>query len=311
MSKVRFTLNILAVMILTLMVASVAQAQASRTWVSGVGDDVNPCSRTAPCKTFAGAISKTAANGYINVLDPGGFGALSITKSITVDGQGQMAGALASGVNGFTVNDSLTGSPGTIIVVLRNLSIEGFNQGINGINYLSGKSLSVENCVIKGFKGANGNGIRASLTRDGCSLLVRDTIISDNLTDGVTTTTTVGSIRVILDNVRSDRNGGAGFHTVNNTAITLLNCRAANNGTHGVFIEGNTNATLNHCAMHSNTQNGLQSSGTTHIADCVIFGNFANGVNITGGTTFTYGDNQIRDNGNNILGTLNTTQPKQ
>jgi hypothetical protein len=65
-----------------------AQAQATRTWVSGVGDDANPCSRTAPCKTFAGAISKTAPCGEISVLDPGGFGAVTITKSITINGTG-------------------------------------------------------------------------------------------------------------------------------------------------------------------------------------------------------------------------------
>ena len=67
---------------------SLAHAQATRTWVSGVGDDANPCSRTAPCKTFAGAISKTAAGGEINVLDPGGFGAVTITKSITISSRG-------------------------------------------------------------------------------------------------------------------------------------------------------------------------------------------------------------------------------
>src|SRR5688572_2001084 len=84
--------------------ASLAQAQATRTWVSGIGDDVNPCSRTAPCKTFAGAISKTAAGGEINALDPGGFGAVTITKSISIVGDGTMAGVLASLVNGITVN---------------------------------------------------------------------------------------------------------------------------------------------------------------------------------------------------------------
>src|SRR5271154_130336 len=82
-----------------------AHAQATRTWVSGVGDDVNPCSRTAPCKTFAGAISKTAAAGEIDVLDPGGFGALTITKAITLDGGGgQVASILVSGTPGITVN---------------------------------------------------------------------------------------------------------------------------------------------------------------------------------------------------------------
>src|SRR2546423_14744406 len=104
--------------------AAPSQAQ-TRTWVSGVGDDLNPCSRTAPCKTFAGAISKTAAGGEINCLDPGGFGTVTITKSITIDGtHGSGFGSiLASATNGVNVNDSATGSPGTIIVKLRSLSI--------------------------------------------------------------------------------------------------------------------------------------------------------------------------------------------
>src|SRR6266576_2263768 len=130
MSKARLTLNILAVAIFTMSVASMAQAQATRTWVSGVGDDVNPCSRTAPCKTFAGAISKTATTGEISVLDPGGFGAVTITKSITLNGDGTLAGILSAGTpSAINVNDSASGSPGTAIVYIRNLSINGAGTG--------------------------------------------------------------------------------------------------------------------------------------------------------------------------------------
>src|SRR3954462_4955473 len=101
------------------LVGTSAFAQATRTWVSGVGDDLNPCSRTAPCKTFAGAISKTAAGGEINCLDPGGFGTISITKSITIDCAGTLGSILASGPNGVLVNGA------SIVVTLRNLSIQG------------------------------------------------------------------------------------------------------------------------------------------------------------------------------------------
>src|SRR4030088_2141980 len=99
-------LNLLAVLIFTCAFASLAQAQATRTWVSGVGDDANPCSRTAPCKTFAGAISKTAVNGEIDCLDPGGFGAVTITKSITIDCDSGPGGILSSGANAVVVNAS-------------------------------------------------------------------------------------------------------------------------------------------------------------------------------------------------------------
>jgi len=104
--------------ILMAAVAVSASAQATRTWVSGVGDDANPCSRTAPCKTFAGAISKTAAGGEIDVLDPGGFGAVTITKSITIDGGGFTGGVLTAGTNGVVVSAGPSD-----IVTLRNFSI--------------------------------------------------------------------------------------------------------------------------------------------------------------------------------------------
>src|SRR5881275_242893 len=107
--------------LIMLLVAASASAQATRTWVSGVGDDANPCSRTAPCKTFAGAISKTATGGIIDALDPGGFGAVTITKSIEIDGAGTLASILASGTVGVNVNDSASGTPNTAVVRLRNL----------------------------------------------------------------------------------------------------------------------------------------------------------------------------------------------
>src|SRR5256884_7782627 len=134
MNKFRFTINALAIAIFTFAFASMAQAQATRTWVSGVGDDVNPCSRTAPCKTFAGAISKTATGGEIDALDPGGFGAVTITKSLTIDGGGTFASVLASGTTGIIVNGA------NAVVTLRKLAINGagVTLGTNGINFITG-----------------------------------------------------------------------------------------------------------------------------------------------------------------------------
>src|SRR6202163_4382796 len=103
MNKLRLALRMVLFVSIMLMLASFTQAQASRTWISGVGDDVNPCSRTAPCKTFAGAISKTAAGGEIDCLDPGGFGTLTITKGITIDCDSGAGGILASGTFGITI----------------------------------------------------------------------------------------------------------------------------------------------------------------------------------------------------------------
>ncbi|MBV9990304.1 MAG: hypothetical protein JOZ72_03345 [Alphaproteobacteria bacterium] len=142
---------------------NLAQAQATRTWISGVGDDVNPCSRTAPCKTFAGAISKTAAGGEIDTLDPGGFGAVTVTKAMTLadEGAGE-AGILVAGTNGITVNCA---TDPNCSVVIRGLVIDGGPVGsnsLNGIRFVAGRSLTIENCAIRNFTGGAPNGYGVS-----------------------------------------------------------------------------------------------------------------------------------------------------
>src|SRR5688572_24274381 len=127
----KLSLAVLAIVVLVAVAAAPANAQATRTWVSGVGDDANPCSRTAPCKTFAGAISKTATGGEINVLDPGGFGGVTITKSITISSENFEAGVLVSGTNAIVINATSTSD-----VVLRGLDIEGLGTGLVGIKVL-------------------------------------------------------------------------------------------------------------------------------------------------------------------------------
>lgn len=154
-------------------------SQATRTWVSGVGDDVNPCSRTAPCKTLADAISKTAAGGEINVLDPGGFGAVTITKSITIDGGGVIGSILSSGTNGIIVNAT------DGLVTIRNFSINGAGttSGINGIRVIAVKKLTVENCVLANFS-AKGIDVNTTVAPD----IVINNVTINNAGDGISIT---------------------------------------------------------------------------------------------------------------------------
>ncbi len=168
--------------LLIALISSAAQAQASRTWVSGVGDDVNPCSRTAPCKTFAGAMAKTMAGGEISVLDPGGYGAVIIRKSITIDGTGMLSSSLATtNSTGITIDISEVKDPSTSAVRLRGLSINGAGTGANGININTAGSVLIEDCVIDGFKGS---GIRVGAGR----VFVRNSTISNNATAGISVT---------------------------------------------------------------------------------------------------------------------------
>jgi hypothetical protein len=155
-----------------LLAAAPASAQATRTWVSGVGDDANPCSRTAPCKTFAGAISKTATAGEINVLDPGGFGAVTITKSITIRSDHTEAGVLVSGTNGIVVSAAASDT-----VILQGLDIEGLGTGLDGVHIIGGGATYVIDCDIHHF---SQNGVSIATSTSGSRVFIRDSRILGN-----------------------------------------------------------------------------------------------------------------------------------
>jgi hypothetical protein len=152
--------------------STAAHAQATRTWVSGVGNDADVCSRTAPCKTFAGAISRTAAGGEINVLDPGGFGAVTITKSITIRSDHIEAGVLVAGTNGIIVNVGPADR-----VVLEGLDIEGLGTGLDGVRVLAGKEVYIIRCSIRHF---TQNGVNMASSTNGGHAFINDSFIAFN-----------------------------------------------------------------------------------------------------------------------------------
>ncbi|HEX3497064.1 MAG TPA: hypothetical protein VHT02_07805 [Methylocella sp.] len=174
-------------MIMATLFAAPANAQATRTWVSGVGDDANPCSRTAPCKTFAGAISKTAASGEIDCLDPGGFGAVTITKAITILCEPvSNGGVLVSGTNGINVAAGATDK-----VVLEGLDFEGLGPApspgpaLNGVQINSGLAVYIIHCTIRDFTGttsgaSNGYGVNVTSITAGTRVFIKDSFIENN-----------------------------------------------------------------------------------------------------------------------------------
>jgi len=298
MNKFRFTFRIFAIATFTIALASLAQAQATRTWVSGVGDDVNPCSRTAPCKTFAGAISKTAAGGEIDALDPGGYGAVTITKSITLDGTGTQASILSSGTNGINVNDSATASPGTIKVRVRALSINGAGTtiGVNGINFSSGSTLIVEDTVIDTYSNA---GINIPSSTASNSLSLRNVSIRNCATGVNISNTGANTTANSWDNVKVLRSGGNGLTAGAGTQGNITRTVFALNGGSGIAAStGTTDLSVSESTI-SNNSTGIATGASSQvaIARVVITGN-SNALSL-GGLVHTGGNNTIMRNTTN------------
>jgi hypothetical protein len=304
-------------------VASPLYAQATRTWVSGVGDDVNPCSRTAPCKTFAGAISKTAAGGEINCLDPGGFGAVTITKAMTINCLYTEGGALAGG-NGIVVNAGATD-----VVFLRGLDIFGVNPPSNGVRIVAGGAVHIEESTIRRFNAANSFGVSfqpSGVTR----LYITNTTIANNgnaATGGgiLIQPTGSGSGRVFLRNVRlrGNANNAINANTVGNTDLVngtrvVIADSEISDSTNGINVNvpaGTSviNMLVQDSMVAENSGSGIAASGSANgsvrVSNTTITLN-GTGVNPTGGAVIqSFGNNLLFNNGSNGTFTPPTLTP--
>jgi hypothetical protein len=263
--------RLLLLFIALLLVAGIANAQATRTWVSGVGDDVNPCSRTAPCKTFAGAISKTASPGIINCLDPGGFGAVTITKSITIDCTGTLGSIVTGGSQGIVINALSTDK-----IVLRGVDINGAGTtlGTNGISILQAAKVTVEDVNIANF---STTGIRCNLAS--------------------------GSVNLSIVNSDIIQNSAAGIDLVANCRADIIDSRISQNGGAGVVTEAaSTDANIAHCNINNNSF-GV-SAGTNSaiwLFATQIAHNNQSVNSFGGGVVNSHGNNAILNNTTNII----------
>jgi len=285
----KISIRIFVLTVIAFGCSMLANAQATRTWVSGVGDDVNPCSRTAPCKTFAGAISKTATNGEINCLDPAGYGAVTITKSITIDCEDTQGSILSAGTNGIVIN--ITSATDTKKAVkIRGISINGVGTGINGIRFIAANSLHVDEVVIDG---CTTHGISIESNAGTPKITVSNTKIRSNNGNGINTFIIGGTVNLsVTDSILSNNN--VGINLSSNTKAVVRSTTIANNTT-GV---ASASADLNifESSISGNTT-GISSTASSNVR---ISGNMitanTTGLSAVGGNIISFGNNSIFGN---------------
>jgi parallel beta helix pectate lyase-like protein len=268
-----------------------ARAQATRTWVSGVGDDLNPCSRTAPCKTFAGAISKTATDGVINVLDPGGFGTVTITKALTIDGGGAEGSVLLGmGVDGIVVSNP----GGSAVVTLRNLSIYGVGAGLAGVVVTGAVGgVHIEDCIMSSF---TVSGIDFHPTSG--VLFVSNTKILDSGVSGILVT----GRQATLDNVQVEGNL-AGVRAVSGSWVSIRHSSINGNPFTGLLADGGSVIDINDSIA---SQNGrgltVTGGGEMLVHGTTITGNTVSGLSNDGsGLLISTGTNLVLNAVNGVF----------
>ncbi len=289
MKTLRFSLHLLVVALLVLALSSIASAQATRTWVSGVGDDANPCSRTAPCKTFAGAISKTAVNGEIDCLDPGGFGAVTITKSITINCDVGTGGILPGVTNAININAA--GST----VTLRALDLQGVGQGINGVNVIAASVVHLVDMNIYSFTGSGVN-VNVSAT---VFVTLEDVRIHECPNGIVTNGSGAGAVEGDFNRVSIWNSSGSGLLAQNGSRLQVHNSSFFANGV-GVNqnnLTGNGSIVTVAGSGFFGNSTALQSITNASIgATANVFTQNGTVFNTAGGSISSAGDNALNQN---------------
>ncbi len=283
-------LTLLAGFLAPVLMAAPAHAQATRTWVSGTGDDMaGVCSRAQPCKTFAAAISVTETNGEINCIDAGGYGTLTITKSITIDCTGTFGSILASGVNGITINLNTTPDP-LKSVVLRGLNINGAGgaaqAGLKGVSILSATVVTLDNVVISNFAQ---QGVADNRTTGG-KLFIRNSMIRNNAGVGLAFATTGNTNKTSIENTHSINNL-YGLASGLGNQVKITRSVFSGNSTTGIEADPGAQVGVEHSTVNFNGT-GLEAYGTIWIDDTeVSFYQTA-----TAGTPVSFGNNRFYAN---------------
>jgi hypothetical protein len=269
-------------------ISAPAHAQATRTWVAGLGNDADPCSRTAPCKTFAGAIAKTATNGIIDCIDAGGYGTVTITRSMTIDCHESLGSILAQDSAGIVINIPM-GDPKDPLrtVRIRNVDISGAGFGGQGIAILSAAAVILEDMSITGLTKF---GIADTRAEAGSLLVVKNSIVANIAGTGITPAASQTN-NVVLDNVHSVKNS-FGLAIAKGNSVTVNRSVFAGNSTAGIQVDPGGLMSADNSIVSSNATGLITSGGPVTIANTDIT---FNGTGISGATT-SFGNNRIFGN---------------
>lgn len=289
-----------------------AHAQVTQTWVSGTGSDSNPCSRTSPCKTFAGAMTNTAAKGRINALDSAAFGTgtLTINKSITIDASESFAGVVVAGTNGIVISAAATD-----VVTLRGLTIEGNGTGLDGIRVLSAKEVHIEDCTIQNFVN---RGVIINNSSSHVTVYIRNTIIKNNTGAAspggnsgavLLRPTGTGAASTIIENSHLDQNT-FGLRVEANSRATVSDSTASANttfGFHAVTSTTSASIILERVVISNNTT-GVAAESTANasvrISNTLVTSNSTGLLSMNGGQIISFGNNRVAGNGTNTSPTV-------
>lgn len=276
--------------------AGVIKPQIMRTYVSGLGNDNNPCTAAYPCATFKAALALTLAGGEIFVLNSADYGPVTINKAVSITSEGAAAGILTTSGVGITISAAASD-----VVNLRGLTLDGANSGSVGIQFVSGKSLTIQKSFVRNF---TNSGISFAPTAT-ATLFVSDTVVANNASNGIVVSSGSATVQGALSRVNASGNGVGILASGAGVSLAVADTVASNNG-YGIGASSSAVTVRN--LMASANSVGIaadQSTAIVGVAQSTITGNNTGWQATNGAQVQSYGNNNVGGNAND--GTATTT----
>src|SRR5690348_14094162 len=268
----------------------------TRTYVSGTGNDSSPCTASQPCATFQAALALTLAGGEIFVLNSANYGPVTINKALTITSEGAVAGVLATSGAAITISAGAND-----VVNLRGLGLDGANSGATGIQFTSGKSLTIQNSFVRNFTGS-GISFAPSGT---ATLFVSDTVVSNNGSNGVLVQSGSNAVNAALTRVTASGNGVGILASGSGVSLAVTDA-VANSNSYGFGATASVMMVRNSTA--SNNTVGIaadQAGAIVRVGQSTVSGNSTGWQATKGGQVQSDGNNNV--GGNVTAGTASTT----
>ncbi len=266
-----------------------------RTYVSGTGNDSNPCLASWPCQTFQAALALTVAGGEIYVLDSANYGAVTINKAVSITSEGAMAGVLATSGAGITI----AAGAGDVIN-LRGLDIDGGGSGGVGIQFSSGQSLNIQKSAVRGFQNS---GISFAPNGPG-KLFITDTTVTNKANNGISVTSSGSAVSAAINRVTASRNGTGILAYGGNASVTIIDTVAGNNS---YGIGASSSAVMVRNSTVSNNAIGIAAdqAAIVRVGQSTVTANGTGWQATNGGQVVSYSNNNVA--GNTTDGTVTST----
>lgn len=236
----RVVVTTVVVCLCFLFLTTTTHAQLARTYVSRVGNNLNPCTRTLPCRQINRGIDAVQPGGEVVVLDTANYQGFTVNKAVSITASPDASPAITV-VSGNTAIVIDAGS--SDVVNIRGITVNGL-RGTQDPSF----GADIESAAAVHFQDCNFLNLGIGVTAGGFPVSIKNTTFRGN-GSGIQ----VVSTKALLEDCRFENNG-TGLFVGAGGRVTAIDCLAFGNwrGFYAGTVREATDLNLERCNATNN-----------------------------------------------------------